>query len=376
MKVLVLSSNTGAGHNSCAGAVQEEMMARGIPCDIRDGLSFLSKEASRFISQWHTRLYRTMPKLYGESYSLAEKRAGDMDDTSLVFRFLGLGAKSLRACIDSQGYTHVVCTHLFPAMMLTQLQRQSPLPIVTAFIATDYTASPGYETVELDWCFVPAGEIAGCFVKPTMPMERILGCGIPVKRVFTQPGDRDTAKRALGLDPAHRHLLVMSGSMGCGPLKRILKRLAGQVDGHTEISVICGSNRKLSRQMSHRFSDMPNIHVHDYVDRVSLFMDSADLYLTKPGGLSVSEAMAKRLPMVLLRAVDGCETHNLRYCLEKGAAVTAEDPEDLARLCVRLINDDEALEAMRRTDARLVARPAAKAVCDQLIEGKERRDGV
>ena len=376
MKALILSSNTGAGHNSCAGAVQEALMNRGIPCDIRDGLSFLSKEASRIVSEWHSRFYRTMPKLYGEGYSFAERRAQSVDEDSLVYRFWGLGAKSLRSCITSQGYTAVVCTHLFPAMMLTALQRQQPLPIVTAFISTDFTASPGYEAIEADWCFVPAEEIAGDFVKPGIPAERIVGSGIPVTRAFQLTGDRVVAKRALGIDPAHRHLLVMSGSMGCGPLKRIVKHLARQADEGIEISVICGTNRKLSRQLSNQFGDCENIHIHDFVDRVSLFMDSADLYLTKPGGLSVSEALCKRLPMVLIHAVEGCETHNMRFCLDRGAAVSADDPKDIAKLCLELIRDDATLGAMRAACAGLYERPAAEVVCETLLKSEVNHGGI
>ena len=367
MKALILSSNTGGGHNSCARALQEALMARGIPCDIRDGLSFLSKEAPRFISQWHVRFYRNMPRLYGEGYSLAEKHAHNMDDESLVYRLLGFGAKSLRACIVSQGYTIVVCTHLFPGMMLTQLQRRNPLPIVTGFISTDYTASPGYEAIDLDWCFVPAPEIVGDFIKANMPAERVVSCGMPVCPEYLTPADRDAAKRALGIDPSHRHLLVMSGSMGCGPIKRIVRQFARTADEAVEISVLCGTNRKLARQLSQKFADCANIHIHDFVERVSLFMDSADLYLTKPGGLGVSEAMAKRLPMVLLQAVNGCETHNLRYCLKKGVAVTAEDPDDIPPLCLRLIHDDAALDAMRLPPAE---KSAADAVCDCLLNNE------
>lgn len=345
-------------------------MERGIPCDIRDGLSFLSKEASRVISDWHVRLYRSMPKLYGEGYSYAEKRAGDMNEDSLSYRFMGLGAKSLRAYIVSQGYTTVVCTHLFPAMMLTYLQRQDPLPVQTAFIATDFTASPGYEVVELDWCFVPSEKIIGDFIKPNMPAERIVGSGIPVCRAFYAPADPASARRALGLSPLHRHLLVMSGSMGCGPLRHILKCLAMIMTDDVEISVICGTNRKLSRQLNQRLNDRQNIHIHDFTEHVPLFMDSADLYLTKPGGLSVSEAMARGLPMVLIRAVEGCETHNLRYCLDTGAAVTADTPGDVAQLCMRLIHDDGTLAKMRQAQAAARKKPAAEIVCDVLTQGR------
>ena len=367
MKVLLLSCNTGAGHNACAKAVQEELARRGVPCDIRDALGFVSKKASTLISQGHVWLYRNMPRLYGEGYSFAEKHRAAVDEDMAAYRFLINGCGRLRACIAAQGYTAVVSTHLFPAMMLTHIQREATLPIVTAFIATDYTASPGYEVIAPDWCFFPDESLRGEFAKPDMPAARLVASGIPVRRDFYGACPRAEAKRRLGLDPDRRHLLVMSGSMGCGPIRQILKRLARRADGETEISVICGSNRKLSRQLNKSLGDWPNIHIHDFVEEVPALMDSADLYLTKPGGLSVSEAFAKRLPMVLLEAVEGCESHNLAFALKLGAARTAEDPKGLAALCAALLEDDAQLEAMRRSMDAVAGRHAASVVCDRVL---------
>ena len=367
MKVLILSCNTGAGHNSCARALQEAIMERGIPCDIRDGLSFLSKEASRLISKWHVRLYRKLPRLYGEGYSLAERKSRSMDEDSMSYRFFSMGANPLRSCIISQGYTHVICTHLFPAMTLTHVQRNEPLDIATAFVATDYTASPGYDIIDADWCFVPAPEVVSDFVKHDMPEGKIIGSGMPVSRVFRSAGDKAAAKRTLGINENHRHLLVMSGSMGCGPLKHILRYTVREMSEDVEISVICGSNSKLSRRLSHAYSEYHNVHIHDFVDHVALFMDSADLFMTKSGGLSVSEAMCKRLPMALIQAVEGCETYNMRYCLQKEIAVTTESPLALARMCAELIHDDAALEKMRKAMEPLPGRHATDIICDRLF---------
>ena len=367
MKVLILSCNTGAGHNACAAAIQETLMERGVPCDIRDGLSFLSKEVSRFISEWHVRFYRAMPKLYGEGYRYAERHVQPMEEDSAIHRLLTSGAKRMRKTISAQGYTHVVCTHLFPAMILTMIQREHPLPIQTAFVATDYTASPGYDSVAADWIFIPDESIAGEFERPDVPRGRIVPSGIPVRKAFHTRVDPETAKRALGIDPAHRHLLVMSGSMGCGPVKRILKIIAEDLAPDTEISVICGSNRKLTRQLSRSLGTCERIHIHDFVDHVPLFMDSADLFLTKPGGLSVSESMAKRLPMVLLQAVEGCEPYNLTFCVDHGVAVTADRPAEVAALCKALIENEASLANMRRACEQAWQKHPAQTVCDCLI---------
>ena len=95
-------------------------------------------------------------------------------------------------------------------------------------------------------------------------------------------------------------------------------------------------------------------------------MDSADLYLTKPGGISVTEATRKRLPMVLVNAVAGCEDDNLRYFTALGAAVTADTPEELSALCLSLLADPQALSAMAARYAPIARPHAGEAICDAL----------
>ncbi len=367
MKVLILSCNTGAGHNACARAIQEELTERRMPCDIRDALAFVSKDVSNLISQGHIWLYKNIPQLWAEGYSFAEKHPQAVDDDSAIFRLLALGSGRLRTYIESQGFTHVISTHLFPAMMLTRIQRTNPMPVTTAFVATDYTATPGYDGIEADWYFVPDASLLDSFRKPDVPPERIVACGIPVRPVFHQRVDKAEARRRLGLKPDHRHLVVMCGSMGCGPMRDILKLLVRQLPRDVEISVVCGTNQKLSRKLDRDLGARPNIHIHDFVDNVSLLMDSADLYLTKPGGLSASEALAKQLPMVLIPAVAGLETYNNQFLTRLGAALTAETAIGIASRCVALLDDPDRLAAMRDRMSEASEKRPAQSLCDCMI---------
>ena len=76
MRTLLLSCNTGEGHNSCAKAIQEAYLAQGEDCEIVEALQFISRHASRFIADWHSRIYRHAPKLYGAGYRNVENRTG------------------------------------------------------------------------------------------------------------------------------------------------------------------------------------------------------------------------------------------------------------------------------------------------------------
>ena len=91
-------------------------------------------------------------------------------------------------------------------------------------------------------------------------------------------------------------------------------------------------------------------------------MRGTDLFLTKPGGLSTSEAVAANLPMVLVDAVAGCEEHNLDYFLRAGMAVTADTPEKIADLALSLAHDEARLSSMRNAMQESTARPAAEAI--------------
>ena len=110
---------------------------------------------------------------------------------------------------------------------------------------------------------------------------------------------------------------------------------------------MCGSNDDLYEKLWKRVGDDPRIHIAGKVGNVPQLMQGADLFLTKPGGLSTSEAMAAGLPMVLIDAVAGCEEYNLAFFLHNAMAVTADLPESIADTALALLNDQPHLSALR-----------------------------
>lgn len=345
MRTLILSCNTGEGHNSCAQAIQEVYTAHGEVCDIADALQFISKHASRFISDWHTRLYRHAPQLYKAGYQNAENRTTVLREGTTIYRYLTSGAERLRQVITSGGYDAVICTHVFPALAVTEMQKRHALPLVTGFAATDYTCSPSVENTDMDYYFIPASQLKDEFARCGVPREKLVESGMPVKQAFFQPMNKAVAKAALHIPPDHQHIFMMCGSIGCGPMRELADELSIRLTPEQELTIVCGANEDLYEKMQSRFHD-PRIHVHGMVRQVPLLMHSADLFLTKPGGLSTSEAAACGVPMVLMDTVAGCETHNLAFFLGCGAAVTASAPRALADLTMALLADPGRLQVM------------------------------
>ncbi len=368
MKALILTCSTGQGHNSVAAAVQEVFSAHGAACDIADTLSFLSEKASEAICRWHTRLYRHIPSAWRVSYRLLEQHPAMGEEHNPLANILALGTDKLYALIAQKGYDCLICPHVFSALMVTRLQKLHPeLAPATSFIATDYTCSPFVDECRMDRYFVPSPLVAEECVQAGVPARQIVTIpGVPVRRAFYEPVAKAEARRRLGLPETGRLVLAMCGSMGCGHLDELAEQLAHRLPGGSALAVVCGTNVHLQRKLERAFAGRPNIAIWGYRDDIPLLMDSADLFLTKAGGVSTSEAAVKGLPMVLVDAISACEGPNLRHFCATGGAVTAPDPEALTELCLRLLADGKRLEKMR--GALLQKQNAAEAIWAQLVE--------
>ena len=367
-KFLILSCNTGQGHNSCAQALKEDIEAQGDVCAIQDTLAFISKEFSEFVCTWFVRLYRHAPGFWKKGYAFSEKHAGLMKDAAKVFHALLRGGDKLLACIQEGDYDVVICTHDFSAIMLTQVLDKCPPDLRTAFVATDYTCYPGIEQSRLDYYFVPAQSVAQIYASRFAPGTKIFPSGIPVRRSIRQGEDPFRAREKLGIGQNQKHLLVMCGSMGCGPMEKVVSLLSTAKPEDMIVTVVCGTNQPLYEKLQREFRTQPTMNILGYTDQISAYMDAADLLLTKPGGLSVSEALVKGLPMVLIDAVAGCEEYNMAFLTGNRAAVADSDPKKLAAECLDILYDENRLQEMRTQLEKLRIVNSAEIILQTLSE--------
>ena len=375
MRTLILSCNTGAGHNSCAKAIQEVYQSRGDMCDIYDALLFISKRASKFISNWHTRIYLHAPKIFSSGYEKAEEKDDLFREGTPVYKYITSGADRMYDYIVSGGYDNVICTHVFPALALTEVRRRHPdLRVTTSHVSTDYTCSPCTADSKLDWYFMPSALLKDEFVQCGIPEDKLVASGMPVRKEFYVQDDKAAAKKALGMEPFQTHLLMMCGSMGCGPLRELAFSLAGNIPCDTVLVVICGNNEKLYEKFK-KFRDIPNVFVVGYTRKISLYMDAASVILTKPGGLSSTEAATKGLPMVLIDAVPGCESKNMEFFIQNGFAVTEETMEGLTAQVNLLLADSAKAEKLSLALRGSFAEYAAEKIGGYVLSEVSERNG-
>lgn len=364
MKALILSCNTGQGHNSVSGAVAQALKRRGIESQTADALAFISEWASKTVCEWHVRLYRYFPKTSSSGYSYSEQHPELFDERSPIHRLLNLGVDKLYDYISEGGYEIVICPHVISGLMVTELLKQYPeARLRTCFIATDYTCSPMCDKSCLDFYFIPDASLIPEFKAIGIPDEKIcVTDGIPVREDFYVKKEKAAAKRELGLPEDCRHAVMMFGSMGCGPMPKLAGLILKKLPENCFITAVCGTNEAVFKKMSKEFEEEYRVRILGFVKDVSTLLDSADLFITKPGGLSTAEASVKGAPMLLDNAVSGCEQYNLEFFCRVGAAVTAEGEENIAEMCCKLLGDSEKLKKMSE------ALPRVKSAADQIVE--------
>lgn len=367
MRVLILSCNTGEGHNSAARAIAEVLDKRGIEYRIEDALSCFSKEISNIVSKSHVMLYKRAPKVFGVGYRLFENHPPEPGDNSKLFALLAMGRKKIHNLISDGEYSVVISTHVFAAMMVTKALKDNTLDVKSYFIPTDYTCYPGLTECELDKIFIPHESILPIFLENGIAADKLVPCRIPIKQAFFDEKDKVKARKKLGLPQNKTIVLLACGSMGCGPIKNLAEQVLKECTSDTMVVAICGSNKKLFGKLTEIAENNYDICVVGFTNEMPLYMAAADLIVTKPGGLSSTEAATMGLPMIFVDAVPGCETHNLAFYTEGGFGKTADSLDGLVKLVKKYAGCSDARAAVTDRLNENFSMNGAEIICNQVI---------
>lgn len=364
MRILLLSANTGEGHNSTGKAIMDVMNARGIECEMQDALCYLSPGISKFICGWHSRIYRHFGKLFDFGYRLMERTA-DPEDFNPVYEGLGLGARKLRDAINKGNYDAIVTVHPFTGSMLTVVRRNWGLKIPSYFVATDYSCCPTVEQCELDRYFIPAKELTAEFTRAGLSKIQLEASGIPVRQAFYSKTEKAEMRQKLDLPAKGIVALLMCGSMGCGPIQKVAEDLLVRLPEDATLIAVCGNNKRLYNSMQQIKN--PHLRVLGFTKNIPEYMDAVDFIITKPGGLSSTEAANKGLPMVFLNTIGGCEQHNFDFFLAHGYAVGSNDPDKVVDCAAELAANPERLETMANKLRERFTVNSGQAIVDRVV---------
>lgn len=363
LKVLVFSATFGNGHLRAAEAVIDGILSKYPTAEIShlDFGDFLNQRVNAVIKNVYGDVIKYIPKLWGRFYYKTAKVQPQSKSQQILNQ---LGRSEFLKYIQRFKPDFIVCTYPTVSSVLAQLRFEKILQVPVITIITDYTVHGHWVHPGVDGYIVACTEVKESLEFWGIKAQRIHVTGIPVSPKFEIEMDREQIFAKLGLKTDLPTFLVMGGSYGVlKSAKGICEKLANSPIPVQSI-IVCGKNKKLFLSLEAVIAQGRNPLIRfEFVDNVEELMSVADLIITKAGGLTVSEALTKHLPLVIYKPIPGQEEENAQFVQRVGAGCGANDEEELELLLNRFLRHPEDLEKMRRRAAgALVGHSTERAV--------------
>lgn len=368
MKVLLLSLTAGQGHNSTSLALARYLETQGVDCTVLDTYKYLSKLMGDIVDVGYTSLARHSPELHLLMYDKAEKDSSNerIRKTYLPYTIAEASKNKMQKYINLKKPDVIVCTHVFTAIIITQMRRDGILDrkIPVLGVVTDFSLHPFWEDTVMDY-YVLANELLIYEAqRKGINCDKLLPFGIPVKERFSEDIPISEARALLKLNDKMTMLLI-SSSVGFGSIPELLSDI-DKVPMDFQTVIICGRNKRLSKKIKKTIYSK-DVIVIDYVDNMELYMDAADVIITKPGGLTASEALAKRRPLIITDPIPGVENRNTYFLINNNLAVHAGKYARIDDVIMQLFSHPEKLNQIRHAQELYGKRHSAKATGDFII---------
>ena len=369
-KVLIMSASTGGGHNRAARAIKEELESRtidnmSIECEIVDSLKLVNNPMDKVISRGYEKSALYTPKAYGSVYRFSETTIASKNEFK-TNPLTSLMARKFKHLLNESTPDLIIGTHPFPMIALSTLKKNNNLhslsrsesfykstkvdipPMIS--VLTDYTTHSTWIQNEIDYYIVGHEYVKELLVYEGVDSEKVKAFGIPVEKSFLSHRDRETVLTELGLSPEKLTVLLMGGSFGAGNIKETLEDLIA-IDRDFQILVITGRNEHLKDKLSKMLDSTihnKNICLLGYTNKMNDILASIDVLISKPGGLTTTEALLNDVPMIVPYFIPGQEEENLDFLTNCGAALRTTKKYSLPVLLKVLIDDPSRLDNLRK----------------------------
>ena len=362
MEALILSCGTGGGHNSAGRAILEEMTNRGHHATMINPYTLKSTRIANGIDKSYLLLAKKSPRAFGTVYKLGDMYR-KLPFRSPVYFFNKAMYFELENYLANNHFDVVLMPHVFPAEILTGIKKKGIKVPKMIFLATDYVCIPFTEETDCDAYVIPAPDLASDFARRGIDKSKLYPLGIPTAAKFQKKESKKEARASLGLSSDKTYILISGGSMGGGKISKIAEALANGFKERedVELIVITASNTELFEKLSRR--NQKNLTPLSYTEEIDTYMRACDLFVTKPGGLSSTEAAVCGVPLLHTGAIPGCETYNAEYFVSHKMSKFSEITEENVSFLEDIINDRALCHDMVRNQKLYINNKAASDIC-------------
>lgn len=339
-KVLIFTASIGGGHNEAASCLEKEFVKHGFIVKKSDALLEINKSLDSFISHSYKILIDKFPKIYGNLYDISNKKKTNKLITGL---FSKISKNKIYNIILEEKPDLIISTHCFVVGVIGSLKENGVIDIPFISVVTDYEAHQTYINKNVDAYIVSNDNIAKILVKQGISEDKIFPYGIPIKTKFLHN------HKTISIKKRPFQILLMAGSLGHKDMEKVLKSII-YMEGNYRIVIVCGRNKDLKTSIQNNYYNLirdNKIILYGFTNDIPNIMENSDIIITKPGGLTISEAIAKKLPMIIPYYIPGHEKENLDFLVKNGLAIYVDKIGHIKGLIEFIMKNPEELESIK-----------------------------
>ncbi|VBB06391.1 monogalactosyldiacylglycerol (mgdg) synthase [Lucifera butyrica] len=355
--ILIVSASVGAGHTQAAQAVRAEIerqnpLAR---VHIVDFMAGQNSYLNTLLKETYLKMIDIFPNMYDLLYRWSQVPHPGTEVRTIMAQAMKHAMNNL---LHRYAPDFLIFTHPFPCAAASYLKRTGKHTLPMAAVVTDFAVHRLWIDSEVDFYFVATRELRSSLEAAGVLPRRIFVTGIPIRSQFRHCGKSSGLRADFGLNRKDPVLLVMGGGLGLGAMKEALLHL-NKVPIRLQIVVVAGRNPELKNSLASLMTSSPHhVRILGYTEQIAELMATADLLITKPGALTISEALAMNLPLLFFDSLPGQEEENAAYLSAKGAAVWLREQRDLTPSITHLLSTPAQLASLRE-HGRQFSHPAA-----------------
>lgn len=369
-----MTASIGSGHDQAAETIKRSIMGvrENYEVEVIDFMNILHPTISQFIISTYLKMIDLFPSAYHFIYHITKRLSAQSKVSDLItYRY----QKKIIKLLTSKKTDMIVFTNPFPTVLISSLKKKGKISTPCATIITDYTAHPVWLDDSIDMYFVGCQELKLDLINRGVIPSKIIVSGIPIHEKFDLPLDKSKIINEQEIKPMLPTLLVMGGGLGIGPIKEMLD-IINEISSPLQLLVVAGKNQQLKRELEAKeYRSEHKVKIYGFCNNIHELMEISDLLISKSGGLTMTEAISKGLPTIIVDPIPGQEIVNAMHFSEIGAARLIEERGDLKGSIMELIFlSPEKLKEMRQISLAMAKPEAATNISKNIVQYLEKLD--
>lgn len=360
-KLLIITGSFGNGHLQVTNSIVKqfgEMNLNHLTVIEHDLFLEAHPIMTSIAKQWYINSFKYFRNMYKFFYY---SRPEQID--KCIYKYYGLN-KLLNILIKEKPDLILLT---FPTPVVSVLTEQFNLNIPIATVMTDYRLHKNWVTPHSNRYYVATKDLKNEMQSIGIEREDIKVTGIPISKQFEEPLDRYHWLSKHKLDPDKKVILMSAGAFG---VSTGFSTMISQIDMHAkdaQVVMICGNSKSLKNELREHFKDNKNVLILGYTKHMNEWMASSQLMITKPGGITISEAFSRHLPLIFLNPAPGQELENANYFEHKGYGKIANSPEEATKMVISLTNQPNKLKQMTHLLEENYIEKSTENICNDLL---------